>query len=237
MLTAVRDPQPWAHALDAAVRVGPFIERAHPRPADDHDSGTIAVALIHPGAGHAAACLHGRRLGCTDRSWLRRETTTVLGTRQPACTMLTHAAANLPLPDDIGMTPAHYGVHAEARHADGTGCTRKHGGTAERAAGRTWSALARVRSLIRTDRRSWLRCLGELTALSIAAQLSGRARRPASSVHPGEPPVRHRTRGDAVGVPPRRLRCPGRRRLRAGMRGDRVVRLPVAAAVEVLIRR
>ncbi|MFD4831444.1 hypothetical protein ACFWPV_16555 [Streptomyces uncialis] len=125
MLTAVRDPQPWApaDALVAAVRVGPFIERAHPRPGDDHDSGTIAVALIHPGAGHAAACLHGRRLGYTDRSWLRCETTTVLGTRQLACTMLTHAAANLPLPDDIGMTPAHYGVHAEARHADGTGCT------------------------------------------------------------------------------------------------------------------
>uniref|UniRef100_UPI002F914B42 hypothetical protein n=1 Tax=Streptomyces atratus TaxID=1893 RepID=UPI002F914B42 len=37
--------------------------------------------------------------------------------------MLTHAAANLPLPDDIGMNPAHYGVHVEAQHSDGTGHT------------------------------------------------------------------------------------------------------------------
>jgi hypothetical protein len=29
--------------------------------------------------------------------------------------MLTHAAANLPLPDDVGMVSAHYGVHVEAR--------------------------------------------------------------------------------------------------------------------------
>ncbi|WP_406396877.1 hypothetical protein [Streptomyces uncialis] len=86
MLTAVRDLRPWApaHALDATVCVGPFMERAHPRPGDDHDTGTIAVALIHPGAGHAAACLHGRQLGCTDRGRLRCEPTTFLGTRQPA---------------------------------------------------------------------------------------------------------------------------------------------------------
>ncbi|MFJ3176391.1 hypothetical protein ACIPJK_37280 [Streptomyces roseus] len=37
--------------------------------------------------------------------------------------MLTHAAANQPLPDDIGMPPAHYGVHVEARRPDGTGYT------------------------------------------------------------------------------------------------------------------
>ncbi|MDQ1013394.1 hypothetical protein QFZ82_007962 [Streptomyces sp. V4I23] len=35
MLAAVRNPQPWTpgHAQDVAVRIGPFVERAHPRPA------------------------------------------------------------------------------------------------------------------------------------------------------------------------------------------------------------
>jgi hypothetical protein len=37
--------------------------------------------------------------------------------------MLTHAAANLPLPDDVGMAPAYYGVHVEARRSDNTGFT------------------------------------------------------------------------------------------------------------------
>ncbi|WP_051809685.1 hypothetical protein [Streptomyces sp. NRRL S-378] len=37
--------------------------------------------------------------------------------------MLTHAAANLCLPDDVGMGRARYGVHVEARRADGTGYT------------------------------------------------------------------------------------------------------------------
>ncbi|MFF5676133.1 hypothetical protein ACFY8S_39615 [Streptomyces hygroscopicus] len=37
--------------------------------------------------------------------------------------MLTHAAANPPLPDDIGMAPARYGVHVEARRTDGTSYT------------------------------------------------------------------------------------------------------------------
>lgn len=37
--------------------------------------------------------------------------------------MLTHAAADLPLPDDVGMAPAHYGVHVEARRSDNTGYT------------------------------------------------------------------------------------------------------------------
>ncbi|MEV6549262.1 hypothetical protein AB0M57_11175 [Streptomyces sp. NPDC051597] len=38
MLTAVRNPQPWTPgtAQDIAVRVGPFVERAHTRPGDDH---------------------------------------------------------------------------------------------------------------------------------------------------------------------------------------------------------
>ncbi|MFE3770870.1 hypothetical protein [Streptomyces sp. NPDC059122] len=37
MLTALRYPQPWTPggAQDIAVRVGPFIERAHTRPGDD----------------------------------------------------------------------------------------------------------------------------------------------------------------------------------------------------------
>jgi hypothetical protein len=32
--------------------------------------------------------------------------------------MLTHAAAGLPLPDDIGMDPAHYVLYIEARKRD-----------------------------------------------------------------------------------------------------------------------
>ncbi|WP_445270399.1 hypothetical protein [Streptomyces sp. DSM 41634] len=125
MLTAVHDPQPWTpgHGQDVAVRVGPFIERAHTRPGDDHGTETIAVALVHPDTGHAAGYLHGRQLGYTDRGWLRCETTAILGAWQPAYTMLTHAAANLPLPDDVGMAPAHYGVHVEAHHHDGPGYT------------------------------------------------------------------------------------------------------------------
>ncbi|MGW1767314.1 hypothetical protein ACWCQL_25025 [Streptomyces sp. NPDC002073] len=125
MLAAVRDPQPWSpgHGQDIAVRVGPFIERAHTRPGDDHGTETIAVALVHPDTGHAAGYLHGRQLGYTDRGWLRCETTAILGIWQPAYTMLTHAATNLPLPDEVGMALAHYGVHVEARRADGIGYT------------------------------------------------------------------------------------------------------------------
>ncbi|MEU2179845.1 hypothetical protein [Streptomyces thermolilacinus] len=125
MLAAVRNPEPWTpgRAQDVAVRIGPFIERAHPRPGDDHGPDMIAVALVHPDTPHAAAYLHGHQLGYTDRGWLRCETIAILGTWQPAYAMLTHAAANLPLPDDVGMDPAHYGVHVEARRADGTGHT------------------------------------------------------------------------------------------------------------------
>ncbi|MFJ4008077.1 hypothetical protein ACIPWL_32185 [Streptomyces sp. NPDC090023] len=125
MLAAVRNPEPWTPglALDVAVRVGPFVERAHPRPGDDHGTEMIAVALVHPDTGDAAAYLHGRQLGYDGRGWLRCATTAILGTWQPAYAMLTHAAANLPLPDDVGMAPAHYGVHVEARRADGTGRT------------------------------------------------------------------------------------------------------------------
>ncbi|MFB6514087.1 hypothetical protein ACFCW4_33135 [Streptomyces virginiae] len=125
MLAAVRSPEPWTpgSGRDIAVRVGPFIERAHPRPGDDHDTETIAVALVHPDAPNAAAHRHGHDLGYTDRGWLRCETTAILGAWESAYAMLTHAAANLPLPDDLGMAPAHYGVHVEARRHDGPGYT------------------------------------------------------------------------------------------------------------------
>ncbi|MER5886950.1 hypothetical protein ABT160_24265 [Streptomyces sp. NPDC001941] len=123
LLAATRHPQPWTPGRfqDIAVRVGPFIERAHTRPGDDHGTEMIAVALVHPDTPHAAASLHGRKLGYTDRGWLRCKTTSILGVWQQAYTMLTHAAANLPLPDDVGMGPAHYGVHVEAHRPDNTG--------------------------------------------------------------------------------------------------------------------
>ncbi|RPK32281.1 hypothetical protein EES39_39275 [Streptomyces sp. ADI92-24] len=120
MLTAVRHPQPWTpgHAQDIAVRVGPFVERAHTRPGDDHGPDLIAVALVHPDTPHAAGYLHGRQLGYTSRGWLRCPTSAILGFWQPGYTMLTHAAADLPLPDDLGMEPAHYALYIEARKRD-----------------------------------------------------------------------------------------------------------------------
>ncbi|MGW3957694.1 hypothetical protein ACWEKM_44035 [Streptomyces sp. NPDC004752] len=81
------------------------------------------MALVHPDTPHATAYPHGHKLGYAERGWLRCETTAILGVWQPAYAMLTHAAANLPLPDDVGMTPAHYGVHVEARRSDNTGHT------------------------------------------------------------------------------------------------------------------
>jgi hypothetical protein len=119
-IAALRTPQPWTpgHGQDIAVRVGPFIERAHPRPRDDHGPDMIAVTLVHPNTPHAAAYLHGRQLGYTDRGWLRCQTTAVLGAWQPDYTMLTHAAAALPLPDDIGMDPAYYALYIEARKSN-----------------------------------------------------------------------------------------------------------------------
>jgi hypothetical protein len=119
-VAALRSPQPWTpgHSQDIAVRVGPFIERAHTRPGDDHGPEMIAVALVHPDTPHAAAYLHGRQLGYTDRGWLRCETTAILGLWQPGYAMLTHAAAGLPLPADIGMDPAHYALYIEARKRD-----------------------------------------------------------------------------------------------------------------------
>lgn len=125
MLAAVRNPQPWTPgtAQDIAVRVGPFVERAHIRPGDDHGPDLIAVALVHPDTPHAAAYLHGRQLRYTERGWLRCQTNSILGAWQPGYAMLTHATAGLPLPDDVGMEPAHYGVHVEARRSDNTGFT------------------------------------------------------------------------------------------------------------------
>lgn len=53
LLAALRDPQPWppGQSQDLAVRVSPFVERAHPRPGDDHGPDIIAVTLLHPGGG------------------------------------------------------------------------------------------------------------------------------------------------------------------------------------------
>ncbi|WP_420082701.1 hypothetical protein ACN6AT_35895 (plasmid) [Streptomyces sp. JL4002] len=125
MLNAVRHPQPWTpgHGQNVAVRVGPFIERAHTRPGDDDGTEVIAVALVHPDTPNGAAYLHGRQLSYTDRGWLRCKTTAILGAWQPAYVMLTHAAAGLPLPNDVGMPPAHYAVDVEAREPDGSGFT------------------------------------------------------------------------------------------------------------------
>ncbi|MGW1776261.1 hypothetical protein [Streptomyces sp. NPDC002104] len=120
MLTAVRNPHPWTPggSQDIAMRVGPFVERAHTRPGDDHGPDLIAVTLVHPDTPHAAAYLHGRQLGYTNRGWLRCPTTAILGFWQPGYTMLTHAAAGLPLPGDVGMEPAHYALYIEARKRD-----------------------------------------------------------------------------------------------------------------------
>ncbi|MFJ8762697.1 hypothetical protein [Streptomyces cyaneofuscatus] len=99
------------------MRVGPFIERAHTRPGDDHGP-EIAVALVHPATPHAVAYRNRRELGYTERGWLRCHTSAILGIWQPGYETLTHAAANLSLPDDVGMEPAHYALHIEARKRD-----------------------------------------------------------------------------------------------------------------------
>ncbi|MCX4784285.1 hypothetical protein [Streptomyces sp. NBC_01264] len=121
MLAALRTPEPWTPgcAQDVAVRVGAHIERAHPRPGDDHGPDVIAVALVHPDTPHAAA--YAQRY--TRKGWLRCETVTILGLWQPAYSALSHAASGLNLPDDVGMSPAHYGVDVEARQSDGSGFT------------------------------------------------------------------------------------------------------------------
>lgn len=115
---ALRTPEPWTpgRAQDVAVRVGPFIERGHTRPGDDHGPDLIAVALQHPGGSYAPYGARYRKLG-----WLRCETRKILGIWQPAFAPLTHAAAGLDLPDDVGMRPAYYAVHVEARRKDHSG--------------------------------------------------------------------------------------------------------------------
>ncbi|MEU6102777.1 hypothetical protein [Streptomyces flaveolus] len=115
MLATLGDPEPWTpgRAQDVAVRVGPFIERAHTRPGDDHGPDVIAVALQHPGGPYAPYGARYRRLG-----WLRCETSKILGVWSSAYEMLTHAAAGLDLPDDVGMDPAHYALCIEARRRD-----------------------------------------------------------------------------------------------------------------------
>lgn len=125
MLAALRDMEPWTPGLyqDIAVRVGPFVERAHPRPGDDRAPDLIAVSLVHPDTPHDAAHLHGHKLGYTGKGWLRCETDKILGAWNPAYAPLTQAAAGLDLPADVGMAQANYGVHVEARRSDGTGYT------------------------------------------------------------------------------------------------------------------
>ncbi|MFD3920197.1 hypothetical protein [Streptomyces sp. NPDC058595] len=114
-LSALRSPEPWTpgRTQDIALRVGPFIERAHTRPGDDHGPDLIAVTLVHPNTPHAAYAFR-----YSSEGWLRCETATILGVWNPAYTPLTHAAAGLDLPDDTGMTPAHYALYVEARKRD-----------------------------------------------------------------------------------------------------------------------
>ncbi|MFK8851763.1 hypothetical protein [Streptomyces sp. Ac-502] len=76
------------------------------------------MALVHPDTPYAGAYLHRRQLGYTERGWLRCETTAIIGAWQPGYAMLTHAAAGLPLPADVGMAPAHYALYIEARRRD-----------------------------------------------------------------------------------------------------------------------
>lgn len=114
-IAAVRDPEPWApgHYQALAVRVGPFIERAYTRPGDDHGPDLIAVSLEHPGGPYAPYGARSRKVG-----WLHCETTKILGVWNPAYAPLTHAAAGLDLPDDVGMEPVHYALYVEARRRD-----------------------------------------------------------------------------------------------------------------------
>ncbi|MGW5609386.1 hypothetical protein ACWEWI_25440 [Streptomyces sp. NPDC003753] len=100
------------------MSVGPFTERAHTRPGDDHGPDVITVALQNPGVPYTPYGARYRKLG-----WLRCETDKILGLWNPAYLPLTHAAAGLDLPHDVGLEPAHYAVFAEARKTDGKGYT------------------------------------------------------------------------------------------------------------------
>ena len=72
LLAALRDPESWApgQCQDIAVRVGPFVERAHPRTDDDHGPDVLAVALQHPSGSYTPYGQRYRKLGVgSRRSW------------------------------------------------------------------------------------------------------------------------------------------------------------------------
>ncbi|MGW2892304.1 hypothetical protein ACWDDN_44820 [Streptomyces griseoruber] len=113
----------WTPGLhrDIAVHVARVVERAHPRPGDDHGPDLIAISLVHPDTPYAAAYLHGHQLGYTGKGWLRCETDQILGPRHPASHRSPTPRPGLDIPDDVGMKPAHYAVHVEARRKDNSG--------------------------------------------------------------------------------------------------------------------
>ena len=189
MLAALRDPQPWTpgHAQDLAVRIGLFVERAHTRPGDNHGPEMIDVALVHPDTPHAA--------GVPSRPSARPHRTRLAALRDdrdprrlaPGYAMLTHAAANPPLPDDIGMAPARYGVHVEAHRTDGTSYTllrlgpytQTWGPATLTASTPGWKAAGRL--------HPWM-LPGGLSACTCSCLLgSPPSRRAAVSGHPGVP--------------------------------------------------
>lgn len=106
LLPLLKNPQPWTPGSgeDVAVRVGPFIERGHPRPGDDHGPDVFALALVHPDTPHAP---YDRRY---NRGWLRCERRLIFGAWHSAYRVLTHIACGLDLPDQP-LPPAHYAVH------------------------------------------------------------------------------------------------------------------------------
>ncbi|MGP3777069.1 hypothetical protein ACTWJ8_40175 (plasmid) [Streptomyces sp. SDT5-1] len=118
-LTALKHPKPWTpgHCQDIAIHVGNFVERAQTRPGDDHGTDQIAVALVHPDTPYAPVVGRGET-GYTERGWLRCPTTAIIGIWQSPYRPRTHAAAGLPLPDDLGMSPAHMALYIEARKRD-----------------------------------------------------------------------------------------------------------------------
>lgn len=87
MLAALRTTEPWTpdRCQDVAVEVGPFIERAHPRPGDDHGTDQIAVALVHPDTPRptstATSSATPARAGCA----ARRPRSSAPGSRPTRC--------------------------------------------------------------------------------------------------------------------------------------------------------
>ncbi|AYG83317.1 hypothetical protein DWB77_05513 [Streptomyces hundungensis] len=74
--------------------------------------------MVHPETPARPRLLPRPPDGYTDGGWYPCETSTSLGVCQTGYTMLTHAASDLPLPDDVGMAPAHYALYIEARKRD-----------------------------------------------------------------------------------------------------------------------